>query len=79
MKKQISVIDGTVGTYTKTTATDELKMDSGISTVADTTLGILSQDPLNSITNLEHIATLDGSYLKSTVTNVEQTFVELNV
>lgn len=79
LKKQISVIDGTAGTYTETTVTDALKMDSGISTVADTTLGILSQDPLNSITNLEHIATLDGSYLKSTVTNVRQLFVELNV
>lgn len=78
LKQQISVVDGTTDViYTEQTTIEAMKSDSGISTVADTTTGVVSQNPLDSVTDLEQIATLDGSYLKSTVTNVRNLLLRL--
>ena len=71
LKPQISVIDGTKADF-KETSTCDTKMDSGMISAAEsaTTSGLLSRHQLDSTSDLDQIATMDGSYFKSTVTNV---------
>ncbi len=78
LKPQISVIDGTKADLKESSISDT-KMDSGMVSAVDsaTTSGLLTRQ-LDSSSHLEQIATLDGSYFKSTVTNVRIFLFELN-
>ena len=78
LKQTISVIDGTAAGYVESSVSDT-KTDSGILTADSVaTSALLSHhQQMNSSTDLEQIATFDGSYLKSTVTNVRQFFFKI--
>lgn len=74
LKSKVSVIDATVGNYqsnmqTNTTDSDT-KLDSGFGISSESISTSETQFQMNSATDLEQIATLDGSYFKSSVTNV---------
>jgi hypothetical protein len=72
LKSKVSVVDATATAYVeKSEMTSDTKLDSGfgVSTESSNISGLLSHQ-MDSVTDLEQIATMDGSYLKSTVTNV---------
>ena len=72
LKPKVSVVDATATSYVdKNMTTSDTRLDSGfgVSTESITTSELLSHQ-MDSVTDLEQIATMDGSYFKSTVTNV---------
>lgn len=73
LKSKVSVVDATATAYVEKSdqMTSDTKLDSGfgVSTESSNISGLLSHQ-MDSVTDLEQIATMDGSYLKSTVTNV---------
>ena len=72
LKPKVSVIDATANSYAnKDLTTSDTRLDSGFGVSAEsTTTSALISHQMDSVTDLEQIATMDGSYFKSTVTNV---------
>lgn len=71
LKSKLSVIDATVESYAQSSiTTSDTKLDSGFGISSDSISNSDTQLQMNSATDLEQIATMDGSYFKSSVTNV---------
>lgn len=71
LKSKLSVIDATVESYAQSSiTTSDTKLDSGFGISSDSISNSDTQFQMNSATDLEQIATMDGSYFKSSVTNV---------